>query len=142
MCPPSLAAGAITPIGLHGSWPCRDMRTTFGFFISAIDVGAITAYQFGSSESLPNFNFWNVFSPGIFFTLGIFKSPITFLVGCSLAPSLSSIVDGQAVVNNGSRLRASLGLTVDVPFLFIYRGESCIEAYRAEKNRGFFRSIR
>jgi hypothetical protein len=103
------AIAGFAPIGLHAAVPlnrrgeCKRCRFHLGAMISVIDLGAMTTYRLTSeledgdasttteAEQAPQIGLAQVFSPGGFLTLGLFRSPIVLGLGVAMSPRLRRI---------------------------------------------------
>jgi hypothetical protein len=88
--PPGAAIGLFTPVGLHVTTPIADHWLHVGAMLSVIDLGALTSTRLGGSSAIeksPNVGFAQIFSPGLFATLGIAKAPVV-IGGGAVTPSL------------------------------------------------------
>jgi hypothetical protein len=122
--------GAIAPLGISIStgkskflfMPCkRDGHFSHTVFLSLIDIGALSAFRFtdDSTTSAPNIQLKDIISPGIFYSLGIPKSPLSVNIGFQLGPLLRKVT---AVTNTYSDkyTRFSISLCADIPLLNLY----------------------
>ncbi len=121
--------GVTAPIGIAISWGHSWIPFTHftrrgwssSFFISMIDIGAITAFRFTNDtlETLQKIELRDIISPGVFLSWGIPKCPLSINIGCQLAPMLSSVRADEKFVET-SMLRFTLGVCVDIPVLNFY----------------------
>ena len=114
--------GVTAPIGIsiscgkafNGHW-------SNSLFLSFVDLGAITAFRFQDSEteSVPKIELKDIVSPGIFYSLGIPKSPISINLGYQIGPLLRKV---KPTVNSyeSSYSRISVSVVVDIPLLNLY----------------------
>ena len=117
--------GVTAPIGFAASWghffPFTKCRMSSSIFVSIIDIGALTAFRFtnDSTESVPKIELANILSPGIFYSIGIPKCPISINIGYQIGPLLRKVT---AVSNTYSSKysRFSISLCVDLPVLNLY----------------------
>ena len=128
------AIGFTAPVGLSYTWG-SEKGFSYGFFLPIIDVGAITRLRLGSkttentdgsetkSKALPELKFENVFSPGLYFTLGIPRSPFSINIGAQYGPELKEITN-EGKANEFSKyyesFRYGLGLVFDIPLLNLH----------------------
>ncbi|WP_342327647.1 hypothetical protein [Pedobacter sp. FW305-3-2-15-E-R2A2] len=117
----AFSTGFTAPLGLSVSFGnfFSWKGSAFGLYIPLIDVGAVTRLRFDSKDNadvLPELSFKNIFSPGLYFTLGIPGSPFSLNLGGQYGPEFKQ-VGGTA---NFSSFRAGLGLTIDIPLFNLY----------------------
>lgn len=127
--------GITAPIGItisegHRIWPWPINRigkeTKYGwsssFFISLVDLGAVTAYRFTDDEAaeVPSIQLKDIFSPGFFWSLGIPKSPLSINLGCQVGPNLRKIGTESNEYENNTYIRYSISFCVDLPLLNLY----------------------
>ncbi len=111
--------GFTAPIGLYtkignGRW---------GLFAPIIDIAAPVRFRLdddNSTETLPEFSFKNILSPGLYITHRIGKSPFTLNAGGQIGPELQKIEEGSTV-NFSDSFRVGIGFTLDIPLLTLYR---------------------
>ena len=103
----SASFGGFVPVGLHATAPFCAAASGGNWFhigatLSLIDLGALSTVRFkndvsGSravsqtTSSAPNVGVGQIFAPGFYLTLGLFKSPIVVGAGGSLGPSLRTV---------------------------------------------------
>lgn len=110
----SFVSGLATPIGiaLSTSGKCGSVS----LFMSLIDIGAISALRFNNdSAQIATIYLKEIFSPGMFFSYGFPKAPLSINLGFQQAPLLKRVGNGSNEVDLTYRTRWSLGLLVDVP---------------------------
>jgi len=124
----SFAVAGFAPVGLEGTVPIGNL-IYFGLMGSVIDLGALTTARFKSDASsannvttTTNVTFGQVFSPGGYLVIGLFKSPLVFGGGVSYAPSLRTLqaTDATGTVTateNISAVRAGVFVAADVTLL-------------------------
>jgi hypothetical protein len=90
-------------------------------FISVIDIGAITAFRFtdDSTQQAPTILLEDIISPGIFFSLGIPRTPLSVNMGWQMGPLLREITAKTTTYKN-NYTRISISLCVDIPILNFY----------------------
>jgi hypothetical protein len=128
---PAPRMGLFAPVGLELSRGFRESGSVGGF-ISVIDVGALVDYRLGPApgESTsaqpgnePNLTFAQVVSPGLYWVLGIPRTPLTLGLGLAYTPKLRSIiVGGQKDDTTADALRFSGFLAIDIPVFIVSRG--------------------
>jgi hypothetical protein len=142
------SGGLSAPVGISVSmgnrrffWLGSDARKNWSYsvFLSLIDVGALASYRFtenrrnvGGTDTVtaaqvPAIQLKNIISPGVFFSLGIPKTPLSLSAGWQAGPNLRSI---SASGSNAAKLegsyanklytRWSVALLVDIPLLNLY----------------------
>jgi hypothetical protein len=119
--------GLTAPIGISVSYGgnCKRAKnhSSYSLFLSVIDVGAIASFRFSDTltEVLPTIQLKNILSPGIFFSYGIPKSPISVNAGWQMGPLLRK-VDAQMNENTYSDRygRVSLSICIDIPIVNFY----------------------
>ncbi len=90
-------------------------------FLSVIDIGALAAFRAvdDSTGSVPDIELKNIISPGVFYSLGIPKSPLSINIGWQAGPLLRTVTKDQNDYSE-SYSRFSLSLCVDIPILNFY----------------------
>ncbi|MEL7162193.1 MAG: hypothetical protein AAFN92_15665, partial [Bacteroidota bacterium] len=94
----------------------RDNRFLTGhsgsLFFPLIDLGAIVLFRLdGSTETLPeDVGFQQIFSPGVVYTHGFPKLPLSLSLGTQMSPQLRKFGEERA-----NALRFNVSLTVDLP---------------------------
>ncbi|MEO9803825.1 MAG: hypothetical protein ABJF04_11280 [Reichenbachiella sp.] len=93
-------------------------KSSISFFISLIDLGAVTTYRFGDpdTEEIPEITLANIFSPGFFGVVGAKDSPFSFGLGAQIGPQLQKI-DNIATTSEGTNLAFKFFFAVDIPLL-------------------------
>jgi hypothetical protein len=118
----AFSTGFTAPVGLSvsfGNVPLFGGESALGLYIPLIDVGAVTRLRFDSkdnADALPELSFKNIFSPGLYFTIGIPGSPFSLNLGGQYGPEFKQ-VGGTA---NFSAFRVGAGLTIDIPLFNLY----------------------
>ena len=125
--------GVTAPIGIAISigkqrwYPISSLKKFDGhwsnsLFISLFDLGAVAAYRFGDNTTakVPTIQLKNIFSPGVFFSIGIPKSPVSINFGAQMGPNLRKIDANSTTPSDDSSnklyLRTSMSVLVDIPF--------------------------
>jgi len=106
------------PVGLSFAWGSGKNRCVHGFYLSVIDVGALTRFHLDAdsdTETLPEVTFENVFSPGVYYTIGLPKVPLSINIGAQYGPELQKVSDDPM-----KYIRGGVGITVDIPLFNIY----------------------
>jgi hypothetical protein len=116
---PQYSYGVTAPIGLAISWGRK--HSSFSIFVSVFDIGAITAFRFTNDTliTLPKIQLKDIISPGLFFSYGIPKTPLSINFGFQLSPALARVGSTENSIN-ASMFRTTLGLCVDLPILNLY----------------------
>ncbi|AUP78601.1 hypothetical protein [Flavivirga eckloniae] len=94
-------------------------------FFSVVDLGAIAAFRFtdDKAERVPDIELKDIVSPGVFYSLGIPKSPISINAGWQVGPLLRKVnLDENTFGKSYSRF--SLSIVVDIPILNLYTKSS------------------
>jgi len=128
--------GLTAPIGVTISqgysylpWPISEIplfHTNAGWgsswYITFIDLGAVAAYRFSNDEveQVPTVQLGDIFSPGLFWSLGIPKSPLSFTLGAQVGPNLRKVNDTTNDYSNNTYTRFSASFCVDLPILNLY----------------------
>jgi hypothetical protein len=114
------------PVGLNLSWGTKNNKqASNGIFLSIIDIGALTRLRLDSestTQTLPEFSFKNIFAPGLYYSHGIKKAPISVNLGFQYGPELKEIKDqaGTLVTNGYESIRFGLGLVLDIPLFNLF----------------------
>lgn len=125
----SLNYGITAPIGISYSRKNKyseDFNThssSSSLFLSVIDIGAPFSYRFthDEAEGLPEDIKWEqVFSPGLFYILGINNTPLSVSAGVQFTPLLRKI-DTNNILDTKNVVRASLAILVDIPLFNLYK---------------------
>ncbi len=120
--------GVAAPIGISIS---RGNRLFFvvpgkgwstSLFLSIVDLGAIAAYRFNDdkTEQVPEIKLNDIFSPGIFLSLGIPKTPISCNFSTQVGPNLRKVTSDTNDYSGKLYTRYSLSVCVDIPLLNLY----------------------
>ena len=108
------------PHNQYGHW-------SHSLFISVIDIGAVAAFRFenDSVASVPTIQLKDIVSPGLFYSIGIPKSPISVNLGAQLGPNLRKVYiedeenPGEFINSYQDNLyiRYSVSVLVDIPII-------------------------
>ncbi|MCW3104128.1 MAG: hypothetical protein JWO09_2568 [Bacteroidetes bacterium] len=111
--------GITAPIGIAIS--TSTCGWSFTAFMSVVDLGAVTAFRFSndSTESVPTIELKDIISPGIFFSLGLPKCPLSLNVGYQAGPLLREVNQMENTYEK-KYTRLSFSLNVDIPILNFY----------------------
>lgn len=127
--------GITAPIGISISqghrifpWPLnqigksREQGWSSTWFISLIDIGAIAAYRFTNTtaEQVPTIELKDIVSPGLFWSLGIPKTPLSLNFGAQIGPNLRKVNDTINDYSNTTYIRYSFSIVVDIPLLNLH----------------------
>ena len=98
---------------------------SISLFISAIDVGTITALRLKNTETpVSNIQWKNIFAPGVHLVWGMFNSPVSLGAGFQYGPELRKIeVTAADMTTNTiqtSAFRFNVNLMVDIPIFSLY----------------------
>jgi hypothetical protein len=97
-----------------------------GIFIPLIDIGAVTRLRLDESnatKSLPELTFKNIFAPGLYYTHGFRRTPLSVNIGCQYGPELVKLeTDGEGVKKAQSFevIRIGLGIALDIPLFNLH----------------------
>ncbi|WP_243348685.1 hypothetical protein [Parabacteroides sp. FAFU027] len=98
-------------------------RMSSSIFFSVIDIGTLAAFRFDTSNDsvglAPKIQLKDIISPGIFYSIGLPKCPISINVGYQVGPLLRKVTSTQNEYNN-KYSRFSVSLCVDIPILNLY----------------------
>lgn len=109
--------------------PCnKPGHWSYSAFVSFIDIGAVAAFRFqnDSVEQVPTIQLQDIFSPGLFFSIGVPKCPLSINMGAQVGPNLREVnVENETgeIVNkyeDNVYWRFSLSVVVDIPILNFY----------------------
>lgn len=126
--------GLTAPVGFSFSkgnrilpWPIHKLiPETKGWsstlFFSVIDLGAVAAYRFTNetADQVPTIELKDIFSPGLFWSVGIPKTPISLNLGAQVGPNLRKVNDTTNDYSKNTYLRYSFSICVDIPLLNLY----------------------
>jgi len=119
--------GMTAPIGVAISTGAN--HWSYSAFISLIDIGAVTSFRFQNNDSVaqvPTILLKDIFSPGLFFSLGFPKCPLSFNLGAQVGPNLRNVNvkdDKGNIVNryqDNVYWRFSASIVVDIPIFNFY----------------------
>ena len=122
--------GLTAPIGFAVSWgarkflwmPCkRNGHFSHTIFLSVVDLGAITSFRFAndSTKTLSKVELKDIISPGVFYSIGIPKTPISVNLGYQVTPFLREVSASDNTFKT-SYSRFSISICVDIPVLNFY----------------------
>ena len=117
-------AGITAPIGIYAQF-FKVKKGSFGIFIPIIDIGAPVRFRLdddSNTETLPDFDFKDIFSPGAYISYGFNKVPFALNAGIQYGPKLRDIDNGMGDIRNIEAYRISIGLVIDIPLFAYHRG--------------------
>ncbi len=127
----SFGAAMSVPIGFTYSVSPNWIKnsSSLSLFVPLLDLGAITAYRQSpkntnySVDNLPEFNWENLFSPGLFAVYNFADSPFSLGVGGQYGPQLRKIeiANAEPVTVNSFRF-PMVFFNIDVPFFNLHTG--------------------
>ncbi len=129
--------GVAAPVGVSVSTgghsflflsPRNEGHWSYSAFFSLIDLGAVASFRFQNSDSVsqvPVLKLQDIFSPGLFLSIGFPKCPLSFNLGAQVGPNLRnvSVTENGAIVNkyqDNVYWRFSAALVVDIPIFNFY----------------------
>lgn len=130
--------GVAAPIGVSVStgghsflclFPKNEGHWSYSAFISLVDLGAVASFRFQNGDSIaqaPKIQLKDIFSPGLFFSLGFPKSPLSLNLGAQVGPNLRNVnvkdENGDMVNKYQDNVywRFSASLVVDIPIFNFY----------------------
>ena len=83
----------------------------------------MAAYRFTNetAEQVPTIQLKDIFSPGLFWSVGIPKAPISVSLGAQVGPNLRKLTDDPNNENaKNTYLRYSLSIVVDIPIMNLF----------------------
>ena len=132
--------GLTAPVGVSIStgghsflclFPKNEGHWSYTAFLSLIDIGAVASFRFQNSDSVaqvPTIYLKDIFSPGLFFSIGFPKCPLSLNLGAQVGPNLRKVYV-EDVNNPGTYVnsyqdnvywRFSASLVVDIPIFNFY----------------------
>lgn len=119
--------GVHAPIGIAFSWGKFDAiknkeKGSNTLFLTLIDLGAVTTYRFGDSETenIPEIKLENIFAPGAYYVCGLPNVPISIGLGGQFGPQLRAITDDTISLNSKISFTFKIFVAVDIPLLNFY----------------------
>lgn len=113
--------GFTAPVGFYiQPWGAFKKGTSIGLFIPIIDIAAPVRLRLDSNndtQTLPEFNFNDIFSPGLYVIYGFRNSPFAVNLGMQYGPKLRDIPVGTDAFESVDSYRVNLGVTIDIPLL-------------------------
>ncbi|MEP6725871.1 MAG: hypothetical protein ABJC98_08650 [Bacteroidota bacterium] len=113
--------GLAAPIGFSASLGTK-RGWSHSAFISMIDLGAVAAFRFtdNTTAQVPNIQLKDIFSPGLFYSLGIAKTPLSVNIGAQVGPNLRKVTKDTNDYSGKTYIRYSVSVCVDLPLLNLY----------------------
>ncbi|CAM1342415.1 hypothetical protein [Tenacibaculum amylolyticum] len=115
-------AGITAPIGLYAQfWNLK--KGSLGVFVPIIDIGAPVRFRLDNNNdtgTLPDFNFKDIFSPGLYISYGFNKSPFAINAGIQYGPRLRDIDNGNGEFLDIESYRVGIGVVIDIPLFTLY----------------------
>ena len=95
---------------------------TFGIYFPIIDIAAPVRFRFDDSnatETLPDFEFKDIFSPGAYVVFGFKNSPFALNLGFQYGPKLRDIPtdENSSDFTSVESYRVGVGITIDIPLV-------------------------
>ncbi len=112
----AISAGFTAPIGICFAWGSKRENSN-GVFFPIIDIGAITRLRLDNSkdtETLPEFTFKNIFSPGVYYHHGFKNTPLSVNIGIQYGPELRE-VQTDLTYKSYDSYRIGAGVVLDIP---------------------------
>ena len=116
--------GVTAPIGIaisfRNSGQSSRRSSSSSIFFSIIDLGAPVSFRFkdDKTEEVPSIQFKDIISPGVFYSFGIPRVPISVNAGWQLGPLLREVDPQYTPGETYSRI--SISFVVDIPLLNFY----------------------
>lgn len=113
--------GFTAPVGLYFQpWGAFKKGGSLGVFLPVIDIAAPVRLRLDGSkdtQTLPDFDFSDIFAPGFYLVYGFRNSPLALNLGIQYGPKLRNIpVEGVSFESFDS-YRFNFGVTIDIPLL-------------------------
>jgi hypothetical protein len=110
----------------------NNKKGSWSLFAPILDIGAVTAFRFDNNDvsDLPDLNFQNLVSPGLYLFRNFPSSPFTLGAGWQYGPTVRNIANDMN--EQSSTYRFLISLTIDVPLLNIASGD---KAYDGKSNK-------
>jgi len=124
------AFGLSAPVGVAFSWGMHPVQKgdkviggkSNGVFLSLIDIGSVTTLRFGDTTTsrLPTVELRNIVAPGIYYSHGFGKCPLSLNIGVQYGPRLREIKSSSATILDNGYWRVGVSLLMDIPLLNFY----------------------
>ncbi|CAI2768154.1 hypothetical protein [Flavobacterium collinsii] len=122
----SYTVGFTVPVGLYGQLWTTDIGT-IGLFLPLIDIAAPVRLRLSdNTQKMPDLEFKDVFTPGLFLSYGFNKMPFAVNLGGQFGPSLKSISEGGSETEETQKVIEkqafywSIAFTIDIPLFTIH----------------------
>lgn len=125
--------GLAAPVGISFSkgnsvlpFPFHTLIKTKGWsstiLLSIIDIGAIASYRFNDdiAEQVPTIQLKDIFSPGLFYSIGIAKTPISINLGAQVGPNLREVTATENDYSKNTYIRYSAAICIDIPIINLF----------------------
>jgi hypothetical protein len=107
-----------------------DGHWSYSVFVSLIDIGTIASFRFNSPDSvtqIPKVQLKDIVSPGLFFSIGIPKTPLSINLGTQMGANLRKVNASTPTNPDPSNQyadkvywRYSLSVCVDIPLINLF----------------------
>jgi len=119
------AYGVTAPIGVSVSTGINRYTKnawSTSLFFSIIDIGAPVAFRFkdDKTEQIPSIQLKDIVSPGVFFSVGLPRVPVSVNLGWQMGPVLRKIDPSVAGKASSNYSRISISFLVDIPLFNFY----------------------
>lgn len=114
--------GFTSPIGIYAQLK-KGKKTTWGLFFPIIDIAAPVRFRFDDNtetETLPDFNFKDILSPGAYISVGVNNSPFAINAGIQYGSKLRNIDNGSGILSDIESYRISVGIVIDIPLFTLF----------------------
>lgn len=116
--------GFTAPVGIYCTIASFEKGATLGVFLPVIDIAAPVRLRLDSNndtKTLPDFNFNDIFSPGVYLSYGFGKSPFAIQLGAQYGPKLRDIPEeSTGSFTSVDSYRINIGFVIDIPLLTLY----------------------
>ncbi|QGK73183.1 hypothetical protein [Flavobacterium sp. SLB02] len=118
---PAGTIGFTAPVGFYFQpWGAFRKGGSVGFFLPIIDIAAPVRLRLDGSndtQTLPEFDFKDIFSPGFYVIYGFKNSPLAINFGMQYGPKLRDITAVDGIVKTLDSCRLMAGITIDIPLI-------------------------
>lgn len=124
--------GITAPIGFYAQPWSAGKKVTWGIYVPIIDIAAPVRLRLNSNndtEVMPDFDFMDIFSPGLYLTLGFNKSPFALNFGGQFGPRLKAIIpdtnsaggsNPPEIVKEKQVFYFGIGAVIDIPLFTLF----------------------
>lgn len=115
--------GITAPVGLSLSFTNPNIRwLSISPFFSIIDLGALAAIRFNdsSTEQFSSVKLKDIFSPGLFLSLGVLNIPLSVNIGAQVYSNYHASNTGNDDLLDALVYRYSASVCVDIPIAYFY----------------------